>query len=63
MRFEYNPKKKKKKKSSLIGVNFPMNSVGVLPTNFLSASQEFVTKSLFANSKEILSQFLRKSGS
>jgi len=47
--------------STLIGVPPPLNSVGVLPTSFLAADQEFKTKNLFTNAKQILAQFYRKS--
>ncbi|KAL2085921.1 hypothetical protein ACEWY4_019241 [Coilia grayii] len=43
--------------SSLIGVPIPLNSVGVLPLNFLNNSQHFKAESMFANSIQILEQF------
>ncbi|XP_062377713.1 GPI ethanolamine phosphate transferase 1 [Sardina pilchardus] len=43
--------------SSLIGVPIPLNSVGVLPLNFLNNSQHFKAESMYANSIQILEQF------
>jgi hypothetical protein len=34
----------------------------VLPTSFLAADQEFKTKNLYNNAKQILAQFHRKAG-
>jgi phosphatidylinositol glycan class N len=45
----------------LIGVPPPLNSVGVLPTAFLSGDDHFKIRNLLTNAKQILSQFLRKS--
>ncbi|KNC99152.1 hypothetical protein, variant [Spizellomyces punctatus DAOM BR117] len=46
--------------STLIGLPFPMNSVGVLPLQYLSASVHAQALSAFANAKQILSQYLVK---
>ncbi|KAG5268150.1 hypothetical protein AALO_G00208790 [Alosa alosa] len=43
--------------SSLIGVPIPLNSVGVLPLDFLNNSQHFKAESMYANSIQILEQF------
>uniref|UniRef100_A0A673NK43 GPI ethanolamine phosphate transferase 1 n=1 Tax=Sinocyclocheilus rhinocerous TaxID=307959 RepID=A0A673NK43_9TELE len=43
--------------SSLIGVPFPVNSVGVLPLNYLNNSQHFKAESIYANAIQILEQF------
>ncbi|XP_016313551.1 GPI ethanolamine phosphate transferase 1-like [Sinocyclocheilus anshuiensis] len=43
--------------SSLIGVPFPLNSVGVLPLNYLNNSQHFKAESVYANAIQILEQF------
>ncbi|XP_056594734.1 GPI ethanolamine phosphate transferase 1 [Triplophysa dalaica] len=43
--------------SSLLGVPFPLNSVGVLPLNYLNNSQHFKAESMFANAIQILEQF------
>jgi phosphatidylinositol glycan class N len=48
--------------AALIGVNYPMNSVGELPIEYLSGDEEFKAASLFTNAKQILAQFLLKSG-
>jgi len=47
--------------AALIGVHFPMNSVGVLPISFLSMSTEDTLHYLFLNAKQIYLQFLTKS--
>ncbi|KAI3660509.1 hypothetical protein MP638_000966 [Amoeboaphelidium occidentale] len=46
--------------SSLIGIEFPMNSVGTLPLEYLSGDDEFKARNLFANAKQILAQYLVK---
>uniref|UniRef100_A0AAY4ABA4 GPI ethanolamine phosphate transferase 1 n=1 Tax=Denticeps clupeoides TaxID=299321 RepID=A0AAY4ABA4_9TELE len=43
--------------SSLIGVPIPLNSVGVLPLNYLNNTQRFKAESMYANSIQILEQF------
>ena len=46
--------------SSLIGAAFPMNSVGQLPFEYLSNTEEYKANTALSNSKQILSQFLVK---
>ena len=46
--------------ASLIGVPFPMNSVGTLPLEYLDASPEFKAKAALVNAKQILAQYLLK---
>ncbi|KAJ1676976.1 Glycosyl phosphatidyl inositol anchor synthesis, partial [Spiromyces aspiralis] len=46
--------------AALIGVPFPLNSVGTLPLDYLDASPEFKAKAAFANAKQILAQYLLK---
>ncbi|KAK6509928.1 Glycosyl phosphatidyl inositol anchor synthesis, variant 2 [Arthrobotrys musiformis] len=41
----------------LIGVNYPANSVGVLPLDYLDASDEEKARSILANALEILEMF------
>ncbi|XP_034776962.2 GPI ethanolamine phosphate transferase 1 [Acipenser ruthenus] len=43
--------------SSLIGVPIPLNSVGVLPVDYLNSSNHFKAESMFANAIQILEQF------
>ncbi|KAJ1955291.1 Glycosyl phosphatidyl inositol anchor synthesis, partial [Dispira parvispora] len=43
--------------ASLIGVPYPMNSVGVLPLNYLENSSEFKAKSALVNAMQILEQY------
>ncbi|XP_017309360.1 GPI ethanolamine phosphate transferase 1 isoform X2 [Ictalurus punctatus] len=43
--------------SSLIGVPIPLNSVGVLPLEYLNNSQHFKAESMYANAVQILEQF------
>ncbi|XP_046690011.1 GPI ethanolamine phosphate transferase 1 isoform X2 [Silurus meridionalis] len=43
--------------SSLIGVPIPLNSVGVLPLDYLNNSQHFKAESMYANAIQILEQF------
>ncbi|KAI4884788.1 hypothetical protein NFI96_018757 [Prochilodus magdalenae] len=43
--------------SSLIGVPIPLNSVGVLPLQYLNNSQHFKAESMYANAIQILEQF------
>ncbi|KAK3515446.1 hypothetical protein QTP70_021410 [Hemibagrus guttatus] len=43
--------------SSLIGVPIPLNSVGVLPLEYLNNSQHFKAESMYANAIQILEQF------
>jgi len=46
--------------STLIGVPIPVNSVGVLPTEYLASSTEFKACALLDNAKEILLQYEQK---
>ncbi|KAK6337699.1 Glycosyl phosphatidyl inositol anchor synthesis, variant 2 [Orbilia brochopaga] len=41
----------------LVGLDYPANSVGVLPLDFLDASEKVKAQSLFANALEILEMF------
>uniref|UniRef100_A0A4W5PRR2 GPI ethanolamine phosphate transferase 1 n=1 Tax=Hucho hucho TaxID=62062 RepID=A0A4W5PRR2_9TELE len=43
--------------SSLIGVPFPLNSVGVLPLQYLNNSDQFKAESMYSNAIQILEQF------
>ena len=47
--------------ASLIGVPFPMNSVGTLPLAFLSNTEEYKAKAIYQNALGILAQYLKKS--
>ncbi|KAJ3219626.1 Glycosyl phosphatidyl inositol anchor synthesis [Dinochytrium kinnereticum] len=46
--------------STLIGVPYPMNSVGVLPIPYLSNTDEYKARAAFGNGKQILQQYLVK---
>lgn len=46
--------------AALIGVNFPMNSVGVLPTGVLAASDEIKARLAYQNTLQILEMYHRK---
>lgn len=46
--------------AALIGVNFPMNSVGVLPTGILDASDEVKARLAYQNTLQILEMYHRK---
>lgn len=46
--------------ASLIGVPFPLNSVGMLPLDFLNTTDQFKAEAIFANAEEILAQFVVK---
>ncbi|EPS44914.1 hypothetical protein H072_1105 [Dactylellina haptotyla CBS 200.50] len=41
----------------LVGLNYPANSVGVLPLDFLDASDKMKAQAIFANALEILEMF------
>ncbi|KAJ1658993.1 Glycosyl phosphatidyl inositol anchor synthesis [Dispira simplex] len=43
--------------ASLIGIPYPMNSVGVLPLDYLDNSSEFKAKSALVNAMQILEQY------
>ncbi|XP_066102910.1 GPI ethanolamine phosphate transferase 1 [Saccopteryx bilineata] len=43
--------------ASLIGVPFPLNSVGILPVDYLNNTDVFKAESMFTNAKQILEQF------
>ncbi|XP_037749206.1 GPI ethanolamine phosphate transferase 1 isoform X1 [Chelonia mydas] len=43
--------------ASLIGVPFPLNSVGTLPLDYLNNSAHFKAESMFTNAVQILEQF------
>uniref|UniRef100_A0A8C5X2P7 GPI ethanolamine phosphate transferase 1 n=1 Tax=Malurus cyaneus samueli TaxID=2593467 RepID=A0A8C5X2P7_9PASS len=43
--------------ASLIGVPFPLNSVGTLPVEYLNSSAHFKAESMFTNAVQILEQF------
>ncbi|XP_025066807.1 GPI ethanolamine phosphate transferase 1 isoform X4 [Alligator sinensis] len=43
--------------ASLIGVPFPLNSVGILPLEYLNNSVHFKAESMFTNAVQILEQF------
>jgi phosphatidylinositol glycan class N len=47
--------------ATLLGVPIPMNSVGILPIEYLQGSEEYKAKSLYVNAQQILAQFLKKS--
>eukprot|EP01132_Coremiostelium_polycephalum_P001942 gene1942-2377_t len=47
--------------SSLIGVPCPLNSVGVLPTDYLSTSDSYTTQALYSNTMQIWEMFRLKS--
>lgn len=46
--------------STLIGNPFPVNSVGILPTDFLSESDKFKAMSLVTNAKQLFAQVQRQ---
>ncbi|XP_054549974.1 GPI ethanolamine phosphate transferase 1 isoform X1 [Talpa occidentalis] len=43
--------------ASLIGIAFPLNSVGTLPVNYLNNTDFFKAESMFTNAVQILEQF------
>ncbi|KAI9504225.1 Phosphatidylinositolglycan class N-domain-containing protein [Coemansia spiralis] len=43
--------------ATLIGLNFPLNSVGTLPLGYLDASDEFCARAALANALQVLEQY------
>ncbi|XP_068712395.1 GPI ethanolamine phosphate transferase 1-like [Montipora foliosa] len=43
--------------TSLIGVSFPLNSVGILPVAYLNNTEQYVAENLFMNAQQILAQY------
>ncbi|CAD5110957.1 DgyrCDS311 [Dimorphilus gyrociliatus] len=43
--------------AGLIGVNFPANSVGTLPVEYLSGSEKYIADAIFANAKQVSASF------
>ncbi|KAJ2369985.1 Glycosyl phosphatidyl inositol anchor synthesis [Coemansia sp. RSA 2611] len=46
--------------ASLIGINFPLNSVGTLPIKYLNASDEFCARAAQTNALQVLEQYYVK---
>lgn len=46
----------------LVGTNFPVNSVGELPLEYVDADDSEKAKAIFANAKQILEQYTVKEG-
>ncbi|OMJ24019.1 GPI ethanolamine phosphate transferase 1 [Smittium culicis] len=46
--------------SSLIGIPFPMNSVGHLPLPYLNTDDDFKVRAMYTNARQILEQFIIK---
>ncbi|KAK9766927.1 Glycosyl phosphatidyl inositol anchor synthesis [Basidiobolus ranarum] len=46
--------------ASLVGLNYPVNSVGVLPLNYLENTAKFKAESSYVNAKQILEQYIVK---
>ncbi len=44
----------------MIGVAYPMNSVGVLPLEYLDNTEEYKANAIFKNAQGLLNQFLVK---
>lgn len=51
------------RKATLIGIPFPVNSVGVLPLDLLSTSPPQKATAIFANARQVLASFLVKEAS
>lgn len=49
-------------KASSIGVPFPLNSVGLLPLEYLNSSDARKSALLYSNARQVYKQFLQKSG-
>lgn len=43
--------------ATLIGINFPVNSVGILPHGYLGVTEAEVAEMMFANTRQLLEQF------
>ncbi|KAJ2453480.1 Glycosyl phosphatidyl inositol anchor synthesis [Coemansia sp. RSA 2336] len=43
--------------TSLIGLNYPLNSVGTLPLSYLNTSREYRARSALANAQQVLEQY------
>ncbi|KAL4234335.1 hypothetical protein ACF0H5_005986 [Mactra antiquata] len=43
--------------AAVIGVNFPMNSVGILPHDFLGLPDSVIAEMMYANTRQILTQY------
>ena len=39
------------------GVPFPLNSVGVLPVEYLNNTEQYIAENLFMNAQQILAQY------
>jgi phosphatidylinositol glycan class N len=46
--------------SGLLGINYPMNSIGILPIDYINTDQLYKTAALFVNARGILTQYLEK---
>ncbi|KAJ3081207.1 Glycosyl phosphatidyl inositol anchor synthesis [Quaeritorhiza haematococci] len=46
--------------SVLVGVPYPLNSVGELPLRYLSGTEKFKAEAAFGNAKQVLAQYLVK---
>ena len=46
--------------SALMNIHFPVNSIGVLPTNYLNVSEPYRSAVFFANARGILLQYIQK---
>jgi phosphatidylinositol glycan class N len=49
--------------STLIGIPFPMNSVGTIPLKYLQNSEKYKSLAAFGNAKQVLAQFIVKEAS
>ncbi|MCI14578.1 GPI ethanolamine phosphate transferase 1-like, partial [Trifolium medium] len=47
--------------STLLGLPCPVNSVGILPRDYINMTKAEEVEAVLSNTKEILNQFLRKS--
>ena len=46
--------------SDFSGIPFPVNSIGVLPVNYLAETDSFKAENLFRNARQILAQYKKK---